>query len=168
MLTHNLWAEAGLVHGAPGTVKQIVFPDGVAPPALPAAVIVHFPDYTGPSFVPPGADSDEWDHCVPVLPVTGEFTAAGRIHSRRQLPLRLRYAMTVHKSQGATLDKVYIDLGDKETTPGLTFVAMSRVRRVEDLYIHPGMSLQRIASIGAGNGVQERKVEERRVRNVEQ
>jgi len=40
----------------------------------------------------------------------------------------------VHKSQGLTLRKAIIDLGDKEFTAGLSFVAVSRVRALEDLF----------------------------------
>ena len=41
--------------------------------------------------------------------------------------------MTVHKSQGLTLDKAVIDLGEKDFTPGLSFVALSRVKTVSGI-----------------------------------
>ena len=43
--------------------------------------------------------------------------------------------MTIHKSQGLTLGKIFLDLGDKEFTEQSTFVALSRVRCWEDLLI---------------------------------
>lgn len=53
---------------------------------------------------------------------------------RRQLALRLGYAMTIHKSQGMTLDKVVCDLRTIRCT-GSFYVALSRVRTVDDVYL---------------------------------
>lgn len=51
-----------------------------------------------------------------------------------QLPLRLAWAMTVHKSQGMTLDAARIDLG-RAFAPGMGYVALSRVRRLDQLVL---------------------------------
>ena len=53
----------------------------------------------------------------------------------QQIPLRPAWSVTIHKSQGQTYDEVVIDLGRGAFSPGQTYVALSRVRSLEGLYL---------------------------------
>jgi ATP-dependent exoDNAse (exonuclease V) alpha subunit len=52
-----------------------------------------------------------------------------------QVPLRLAAAITIHKSQGLTLDRLIVDLHNGAFTAGQTYVALSRARTLEGLVL---------------------------------
>ena len=53
----------------------------------------------------------------------------------QQFPLRLAWAVTIHKSQGKTYDRAIVDLGQRSFAPGQTYVALSRITELDGLYL---------------------------------
>ena len=90
--------------------------------------------------------------------------SAGAQCLRLQLPLKLAWAVTIHEAQGLTLNKVVVDIGKKEFSSGLTFVACSRVRRLTDLLFDPPFPFQRIANLAKS---QKRLSEDLRLKQIE-
>ena len=84
---------------------------------------------------------------TPVRPYTWEFPVwkwdkqtRAMVESGRacftQMPLKQAWAMTIHKAQGQTVDgPLWVDLGNRVWSGGQTYVAMSRVRRLEQLHL---------------------------------
>ena len=57
------------------------------------------------------------------------------IGSFTQYPLRLAWAVTIHKAQGKTFTKVIVDLGSGAFAHGQTYVALSRCTHLEGLIL---------------------------------
>ena len=110
MLLHNLSPDFGLVNGSRGVVKEFTS-DG-----LPRVKFASFDTLKT-------IDRHEWrNEDSPMV--------------RKQIPLRLAYALTIHKAQGASLDSALVDIGSSTFEYGQAYVALSRVRSLEALYIH--------------------------------
>jgi len=101
---------------------------------------------------------------VPIVPITMSVHNGNSIHERQQLSLKLAWALTIHKSQGLTLHKSWIDIGKSEATLGLTYVAISRVRDLSSLILEP-MTFDRLGNIKKSN-LKYRKAEELRLQTV--
>jgi ATP-dependent DNA helicase PIF1 len=109
MLLKNLSQEEGLVNGSRGVVTGF---------SLSGKPIVRFRNGTIKTI-----KEESWksDTEPPV--------------ERIQIPLRLAYAITIHKSQGSTLDCALIDVGPNIFEYGQAYVALSRAKSLDSLYI---------------------------------
>ena len=58
----------------------------------------------------------------------------------------MAWAITIHKSQGLTLDRVVVELGANEFAQGLSFVAISRVKALKGLAIRTAFGINRLQS----------------------
>jgi len=157
MLTANVWMQTGLVNGAMGTVRDILF-GNEGPPSLPVAVFVSFDRYEGPT-----VSNLEGVEVVPIVPIRRTWEdKSGTQCSHLQVPLYSAWAVTVHKSQRLTLAKSKIDLGDRKFTIGLLFVTLSRVRLLSDICLK-SFDFDRLEHIKRSRRLQERKLEEERL-----
>ena len=144
MLTDNIWVENGLVNGSMGTVRDIVWNEGQDPiKDMPTAIMVEVDDYSGPKF--PGTNY------IPIFPVTRRFEYKKRDCSRTNFPLRLAYAITVHKAQGLTLKQVVLNLERKDHSPGLSYVAISRVKKLSSIMFETPFDLSRFTTKVSSN-----------------
>lgn len=109
MLLVNKDIEAGLVNGSRGVVT------GFRGDGIPIVQFLHGD--------PIPVDLHEWQ--------STDNPAVWRM----QIPLRVAYAITIHKSQGATLDCALIDIGKSTFEFGQAYVALSRVRDLSGLYV---------------------------------
>lgn len=60
----------------------------------------------------------------------------------QQFPIKLAWAVTIHKSQGQTFENIIVDLGTGAFAPGQTYVALSRCKTLE------GIKLRRTITLG--------------------
>lgn len=110
MLVCNLDTKAGFINGSRGVVTKL----------KDTQVSVKFTN----------------EITVTIVPYTWELHKKDTlIASRRQIPLVVSYAISIHKSQGCTLDSMVVDLGTSIFADFQAYVALSRVRSFNGLYI---------------------------------
>ena len=77
---------------------------------------------------------------VPIEEMQVSFPVKGAslFHAtRRQFPLSLAWAVTIHKCQSLTLPEIVVDMSPEKGkyTPGQAYIALSRVRELDKLHI---------------------------------
>ena len=161
MLLTNLWKEKVLTNGVNGVVKYIVYDQNIRPPELPAFVLVKFDQYTGPTFLP------NEEKLIPIAPITRNWFQSNTQHTRTMIHLTPSYAITIHKSQGQTLDKIVLDIGDKEFASGFTYTAISRAKKLEHVAFETFPSYLIIRNIFHSVRFKNRVKEEERLKKLE-
>ncbi|XP_076872152.1 uncharacterized protein LOC143522233 [Brachyhypopomus gauderio] len=131
MLLKNIDVSDGLVNGAFGTVNAIHFNAGED---FPSKIYVTFDNERAGTAVRAKTQCLQPDlqKATPIEPDEERVTKSGGI--RRQFPLKLAWACTIHKVQGLTVDKAVVSL-KKIFAPGQAYVALSRVTSLQGLII---------------------------------
>ena len=138
--TANVDVEDGLTNGATGVVKQIDFRmEGTNRPSI---IWVLFDDprvgRTTREKYRKLYNSSIHTDWTPVFDVQRTFIVNYKTFQRIQFPLTPASGKSVWKAEGATVDRVVVDLSQEKgicKIPHIHYVALSRVKRLKDLYI---------------------------------
>lgn len=119
MLVYNISVEKGFVNGSVG--KVIRFEEKYPVVKFDCGELI--------------VESQKWEIKEQIAESDGSMKYKTVAH-RSQIPLKLAWSITVHKSQGKTLESVVIDL-NQAFESGSGYVALSRVRNLESLSLRP-------------------------------
>lgn len=117
MMIKNTYQKDGIINGSLGVIKGFSSKKNYP--------IVQFTNFRELTIGPEEWLLERFDHESKTLVAEAKMT---------QIPLILAWAMTIHKSQGLTLDKIACDLKDS-FSDGQTYVALSRARSLEGITI---------------------------------
>ena len=173
LITRNLCVYHGLCNGTIGIVHDIIVNSKGFVEAVVLKVRRATPPqdgYKGPSFCDGAKGVDpSTEVLVAINRRSSEIydAASKKDEQREQFPLMLAWALTIHKAQGLTLERVVIDAGDDERSVGLLFVAMTRVRHPSHIAFSPWPGIDRVTSVIARKpALRKRKQHETQLRGL--
>ena len=118
MLRRNIDVTLGLVNGAIGAVSSVKY--SIDQAAVVDIIVIKF--------------KDGQKHKLEKVRSKFQILDNAFVY-RHQFPITSAYAITVHKSQGLTLQNVVADIGNTVFTCGQAYVAMSRVTKLSGLHL---------------------------------
>jgi ATP-dependent exoDNAse (exonuclease V) alpha subunit len=121
MLLKNIDSSTGLVNGRRGIITDVLQDETTG---KIHGISVNFDAIS---------TFDEQEELIHMIKVDSFRRTNGKILNFYQFPLKLCYSVTAHKSQGQTLSKVAICLDEKAFAHGSFYVALSRVRSIDDI-----------------------------------
>jgi hypothetical protein len=140
-LTFNVEQSAGLCNGTNGVIFDFLFPSQEELPI----VLVQITDlYLGPSFL------QDVPNIVPILPrrISWSKKTSDLSTFRDGIPMRLAYAMTVHKVQGLTCPTIVFH-SNAIPSSSFAYVALSRVRCRNDIVLTSPLTLAKLSASAA-------------------
>ena len=131
-LTSNIWPEAGIHNCSKEKVLYFIYQDANGPRngELPKAVVVKF--YEVQEDIQPLLPNIPRKFAKPVLIFDWRNYRGQKsdgIFIRKQVPLMIAWDFTIHKSQGKTLYRAVINLGENEKYSGMNLVALYCIRK---------------------------------------
>ena len=79
--------------------------------------------------------TNKWDAIQFVYDEETKRIQSEVVGTYNQIPLKLAWAVTIHKGQGKTFDRVHIDFGNGTFAPGQAYVALSRCRTLDGMVL---------------------------------
>ncbi|KAK3923890.1 ATP-dependent DNA helicase [Frankliniella fusca] len=143
MVTYNVDTEDGICNGATGTLKQINYGINHKGEKKPLRVWIEFDDKSVgkiarkklTSLIANNKIPNTWTPLDPIaLTIKTRKTSSLKVN-RKQFPLTLAHALTVHKSQGQSLKQVVVHLGKRRMSREQLYVACSRATSLRGLFI---------------------------------
>ena len=146
MLTANINTVDKLINGSSGEIMSMQFPQGGN--NLSGRIFIRFDDPKAGNSLKDNRLRGELKHCVPITAITKTFPYSHKRKTitvqRKQFPLKLAHAITVHNSQGATLEYMKGDFDRTSKTgkpnavpinPGSMYTILSRAKSRDKLQL---------------------------------